>query len=79
MTELPISADLIAERNAHHAEALDEDYAALGRKLARTGIDIDAIKDRVAGFSVAVPSWGGWPWRHAVCQVPDCGRADQHS
>ncbi|MEL0251826.1 MAG: sugar isomerase, partial [Novosphingobium sp.] len=58
MTELPISADLIATRNAHHAEALEEDYAALGRKLARTGIDIDAIKERVAGFSVAVPSWG---------------------
>ena len=55
---LPISADLIAEQNARHAEALDEDYAALGRKLSRTGIDIDAIKDRVAGFSVAVPSWG---------------------
>ncbi|WP_062341813.1 L-rhamnose catabolism isomerase [Novosphingobium sp. CCH12-A3] len=58
MTKLPISADLIAERNALHAEALEEDYAALGRKLSRTGIDIDAIKDRVAGFSVAVPSWG---------------------
>ena len=55
---LPISADLIAERNAAHAEALKEDYAALGRKLSRTGIDIDAIKDLVAGFSVAVPSWG---------------------
>ncbi|MFY8195791.1 MAG: TIM barrel protein, partial [Novosphingobium sp.] len=58
MTELPISADLIATRNTAHAEALEEDYAALGRKLSRTGIDIDAIKDRVAGFSVAVPSWG---------------------
>ncbi|KPF93662.1 sugar isomerase [Novosphingobium sp. AAP83] len=58
MSQLPISADLIAERNAVQAEALDEDYTALGRKLARTGIDIDAIKRRVAGFSVAVPSWG---------------------
>jgi L-rhamnose isomerase/sugar isomerase len=38
--------------------ALDEDYAALGRKLERVGIAIDTIKDRVAGFSVAVPSWG---------------------
>lgn len=58
MTNLPISADLIATRNATHAEALEEDYAALGRKLARSGIAIDAIKDRVAAFSVAVPSWG---------------------
>ena len=58
MTNLPISAELIAEANARDSEALEEDYAALGRKLSRTGIDIDAIKDRVAGFSVAVPSWG---------------------
>ena len=55
---LPLSAELIAEANAREIAALDEDYHALGRKLARTGIDIDAIKDRVAGFSVAVPSWG---------------------
>lgn len=55
---LPISADLIAEANAREIAALDEDYAALGRKLERSGIDIDAIKTRVADFSVAVPSWG---------------------
>ena len=58
MTQLPLSADLIAETNARHADALEEDYAALGRKLSRSGIDIDAVKTRVAGFSVAVPSWG---------------------
>ena len=58
MTNLPISADLIAEANAREAAALDDDYAALGRKLERSGIAIDAIKDRVARFSVAVPSWG---------------------
>ena len=55
---LPLSADLIAEANARELEALGEDYEALGRKLSRTGIDIDAIKHRVAQFSVAVPSWG---------------------
>ncbi|MBU6268165.1 MAG: sugar isomerase [Sphingomonadales bacterium] len=55
---LPLSADLIAEANARDAIALDEDYDALGRKLARGGIDIDAVKRRVADFSVAVPSWG---------------------
>lgn len=58
MTNLPLSADLIAESNARELDALEDDYASLGRKLARTGIDIDAIKNRVAGFSVAVPSWG---------------------
>jgi len=55
---LPLSSEFIAEANARELDALEEDYAALGRKLSRTGIDIDAIKDRVAGFSVAVPSWG---------------------
>ena len=58
MTTLPLSDDLIAEHNAAHAADLAEDYAALGRKLARGGVDIDAVKRRVAGFSVAVPSWG---------------------
>ena len=55
---LPVSADLIAEHNHACTEALADDYASLGRKLARSGIDIDAIKTRVAHFSVAVPSWG---------------------
>ncbi|RZJ98030.1 MAG: L-rhamnose catabolism isomerase [Novosphingobium sp.] len=53
-----LSEDLIAEANAREIAALDEDYDALGRKLARGGLAIDAIKDRVAAFSVAVPSWG---------------------
>jgi L-rhamnose isomerase / sugar isomerase len=55
---LPLSEDLIAEANARELDALDEDYQALKSKLNRSGIDIDAVKDRVAGFSVAVPSWG---------------------
>jgi L-rhamnose isomerase/sugar isomerase len=58
MTDLPIAEELIAGANARDLNALEEDYAALERKLSRTGIDIDAIRDRVAGFSVAVPSWG---------------------
>ncbi|MCW1429489.1 L-rhamnose catabolism isomerase [Novosphingobium sp. JCM 18896] len=53
-----LSDELIAEANAREIAALDEDYDALGRKLARGGVAIDAIKDRVAAFSVAVPSWG---------------------
>lgn len=55
---LPLSDELIAEHNHALLAALDEDYAALGRQLDRRGIAIDAIKERVAAFSVAVPSWG---------------------
>ena len=58
MTDLPISADLIADHNARLLPALEEDYAALGRRLERRGIAIDALKDKARGWSVAVPSWG---------------------
>jgi L-rhamnose isomerase / sugar isomerase len=54
----PISVELIAEENARQADHLAEDYGTLGRKLARTGINIEVKKVRVAGFSVAVSSWG---------------------
>jgi len=55
---LPLSDELIAEANHRALPALEEDYHALGRKLARSGVEIDTIKARIAGFSVAVPSWG---------------------
>ena len=55
---LPLSEELIAEANALDIDALEDDYASLGRKLERAGIDIDTIKAKVAAFSVAVPSWG---------------------
>jgi L-rhamnose isomerase / sugar isomerase len=63
---LPISADLIAEANARKAVALQDDYDSLGRKLSRTGVDINAIKTKVAAFSVAAPSWGRRAWWHAL-------------
>src|SRR5271166_5972431 len=53
-----ISDELIGEENAKGAAAQDEDYAALGRRLRRAGVDIDAITARVAAFAVAVPTWG---------------------
>jgi L-rhamnose isomerase / sugar isomerase len=57
-TNLPLFADQIASLNAPQMDALADDYDSLGRKLSRTGIDIDVIKEKVAAFSVAVPSWG---------------------
>jgi L-rhamnose isomerase / sugar isomerase len=56
--ERPLSADQIATLNAPQLAALQDDYDSLGRKLSRTGVDIDAIKAKVAAFSVAIPSWG---------------------
>ena len=58
MTNLPISADLIApeliqDANTRLMPALEEDYHALGRTLARGGVDVDAVKTRVAGLGAA--------------------------
>jgi L-rhamnose isomerase / sugar isomerase len=58
MPSLPLSQDQIASLNAARHEALQDDFGSLGRQLARRGIDIEAVASKVAGFSVAVPSWG---------------------
>ncbi len=53
-----IDRDVIDKSNEQFQEALEADYAALGARLDRRGIAIDDIKRKVAGFTVAVPSWG---------------------
>ncbi len=57
MTAL-ISADLIGSGNHAAKAAHDDEYAALGRKLARQGVDIEALVTRAMGWSVAIPTWG---------------------
>ena len=54
----PRDAQFIAGQNAALSAALDADYQALGQSLARRQLNIDDITRAVAGFSVAVPSWG---------------------
>jgi L-rhamnose isomerase / sugar isomerase len=81
-----IPASLIATENARGANALQTDYNTLGERLSRRGIDINAVKARVAAYSVAIPSWGvgtggtrfarfpgpGEP-RHIFDKLQDCG------
>jgi L-rhamnose isomerase/sugar isomerase len=55
---LPLPQDLIQRENASRHAALEDEYASLGRALARRGRDIDAVKDKVKAFAVAVPTWG---------------------
>src|SRR5580704_3625653 len=59
---LPMSAlvdlDYIALENSAGRAALEDEYDSLGRQLERRGIAIDAIRKKVAAFSVAIPSWG---------------------
>ena len=53
-----IDPDLIAAHNAERRAAREADFAALAERLARDGLDADALVERVRGFGVAVPSWG---------------------
>ena len=54
----PIDPDLIMHHNKAAAAALEEDYEALRRQLGRRGFDIEVVTERIAGFGVAIPSWG---------------------
>src|SRR5690606_15986779 len=58
MTETIIDPSIIETDNARRLADLRADYDSLGERLDRRGIAIDAIKARIAGFSIAVPSWG---------------------
>ena len=85
-----IDPSQIDATNAARLTALTEDYDALGAQLARRGIDIDAVKARVAAYGIAVPSWGvgtggtrfarfpgeGEP-RHIFDKLEDCGVINQ--
>jgi len=53
-----ISKDQILAHNATVKRHADTDYEYLGEQLARRNIDIDSIKQQVAAFGVAIPSWG---------------------
>lgn len=53
-----INKDVITQSNDKGLANLRADYDALGEHLDRHGIDIAAIKEKVAAYGVAVPSWG---------------------
>ncbi|MGH6842017.1 MAG: sugar isomerase, partial [Methylocella sp.] len=55
---MPLSQDQIDTLNSGEIDALRDDYESLERQLARRGCDIDSVKAELAGFSVAIPSWG---------------------
>jgi L-rhamnose isomerase/sugar isomerase len=54
----PLPPEPISAHNRARESAVREDYDALGNRLARRGVSIDAIKKQVADFAVALPSWG---------------------
>lgn len=53
-----IDQGLVDAENEALTDALARDYASLAERLDRRGIDVDAVRERIAAFGVAVPSWG---------------------
>jgi L-rhamnose isomerase/sugar isomerase len=53
-----LNPERIAAANRTRLESLEDDYAHLGRQLARRGIEIERLTERALSFRVAVPSWG---------------------
>ena len=53
-----IDKHIIESENARRAADLASDYDALGARLARRGLDIEALTARARAFGVAIPSWG---------------------
>jgi L-rhamnose isomerase/sugar isomerase len=53
-----IDKSIISDENAQLLSDLNEDYQALGNKLARNNINIEEITEKAQAFQIAVPSWG---------------------
>ena len=58
MSSFTIDDGFIADANARALPAVEEDFAHLGRVLARRGVEIERLLERAQAFRVAVPSWG---------------------
>jgi len=54
---MPIDPAVIGEHNVARADGLHRDYDHLGEQLARSGLDLDTVKARVAALEIALPSW----------------------
>jgi len=54
----PVPSDLVDRENRKLEPDLRRDFDHLGEKLARRGVEIEAVVARVARLAVAIPSWG---------------------
>jgi len=53
-----LSDAYIQHENGKRTAAVDEDFQALSRQLARRGVDAEALVRKAMDFRVSVPSWG---------------------
>jgi L-rhamnose isomerase/sugar isomerase len=58
MQSAPIDPQLVADGNRAVADELASDYERLGERLARRGVDLDALRARLQRLAIALPSWG---------------------
>jgi L-rhamnose isomerase / sugar isomerase len=58
VSEYPIASDAIDAHNEARIADLRRDYETLGERLARRGMSIEATREKVTSFTVAIPSWG---------------------
>ena len=68
-----IDTSTIEAANGAANQALRADYDALGEHLDRRSIDIAAMKDKVAAYGVAVPSWRVATGGTRFARFPDAG------
>ena len=53
-----IDNGLLEAHNEPQLRHVQSDYEHLGEQLARRQIDIETVRQQVAAFGVAIPSWG---------------------
>ncbi len=68
-----IDRNTIDAENARAEATLRADYDALTAHLDRRGIDAARIKDRVAAYGVAIPSWGTGTGGTRFARFPGAG------
>ncbi|WP_082666107.1 L-rhamnose catabolism isomerase [Aureimonas sp. AU4] len=69
----PIEAGVIERHNESLSADHEADFRSLGERLARRGLDADALVEKVARFTVAVPSWGTGTGGTRFARFPDPG------
>ncbi|HJZ82905.1 MAG TPA: L-rhamnose catabolism isomerase [Pyrinomonadaceae bacterium] len=53
-----IDDSFISEQNQKSKDWVEEDFAALAKKLRRQQVDIEDLVGKAGGFRAAIPSWG---------------------